>query len=94
MSPEIVRVLYLTNVLLGAGTDEIVERIKRDAASVGVSLVDGSVRSSEEIKAAIEAFAGESRGGIAVHDGAPYSNCCTRRSPSPAGDLSAARLHG
>jgi ABC-type uncharacterized transport system substrate-binding protein len=66
MSPEIVRVLYVTNVLLGAGTDEIVERIKRDAASVGVSLVDRSVRSSEEIKAVIEAFAGESRGGIVV----------------------------
>src|ERR1051326_1646548 len=66
MSPEIVRVLYVTNVLLGAGTDEIVDRVKRDAASVGVSLVDGSVRSSEEIKAAIEKFAGESRGGIVV----------------------------
>src|ERR1051326_7101521 len=66
MSSETACVLYVTNVLLGTGTGDIVEHIKMDAVSVGVFLVDGAVSSSEEITAAIEAFGRESRGGIVV----------------------------
>jgi len=66
MTPEIVRVLYITNLLLGAGTSDVVERVKRDAASAGISLVDASVQSSDEIKAAIGGFARASNGGLVV----------------------------
>jgi putative ABC transport system substrate-binding protein len=66
MSPHTVRVLYITSKSVGVGRAALFKSIVKDAASVGVTLIDGTADSGAEIEASIQKFAQEPNGGLVV----------------------------
>ena len=66
VNPRTLRVLYITSKLVGAGTADLLARIGKDAATTGVTLIDGSAQNGVEIEAAVRTFAREGNGGIVV----------------------------
>jgi putative ABC transport system substrate-binding protein len=66
MNSRIVRVLYITGKRVGVGRAELFEQILKDAAAVGVNLIEGAVDSDAEIEAAVQEFIRERDGGLVV----------------------------
>jgi putative ABC transport system substrate-binding protein len=66
ISPHIVRVLYITGKRVGVGRAELSDQILKDAAAVGITLIEGAVDSDAEIEIAVQDFAREPDGGLVV----------------------------
>jgi putative ABC transport system substrate-binding protein len=66
MSPGIARALYLTDPLIGVGTADISARVKEDARTMGISLIEGAVNSVTEVNAVVEKFVRQGGGGLVV----------------------------
>jgi putative ABC transport system substrate-binding protein len=66
MSPNTVRVLYITGKRVGVQTAELSEQIQKDAAAVGVTLIEGAANSGAEIEAAVQEFVRKPGGGLVV----------------------------
>jgi putative tryptophan/tyrosine transport system substrate-binding protein len=66
ISPRTVRVLYITSKSVGVGRAALLERIVKDSAAVGVTLIDGAANSGTEIEATVQKFAQQPDGGLVV----------------------------
>jgi putative ABC transport system substrate-binding protein len=64
LNPRTRRVLYITNRFVGAGTGDLLARLRDDAVAADITLIDGSVESDAEIEAAVRLCAQESDGAI------------------------------
>ena len=64
LSPRTRRVLYISNRFVGAGTGDLLARLREDAVAADITLIDGSVESDAEIETAVRLCAQESDGGI------------------------------
>ena len=66
MNPGTVRVLYITSKRVGVGRAELSERLLKDAAAVGVTLIEAAANSDTDIEANVREFAREPNGGLVI----------------------------
>lgn len=66
MSPSTTRVLYLTSKRVGVGMAVLSGQILKDAATVGVAVINGAADNGAEIEAMVQEFAREPNGGLVV----------------------------
>jgi ABC-type uncharacterized transport system substrate-binding protein len=66
MSPQTARALYLRSRGVGAGNEGLYAAVVKDAASSGVTVIDGACASEADIDRAVAAFARRPNGGLIV----------------------------
>jgi putative ABC transport system substrate-binding protein len=66
LSPRTIRVLYIMGKSVGVRRVELSERLVKDAAAVGITLVEGPADSAAEIDAVVEKFSHEPNGGLVI----------------------------